>query len=207
MTKLDFLGECNDQKLPLEDFRLTFCVRCFQKDCTRSQFGLSRFEARISSWEDRLFKSPQLPRQDPRYAAIVAKKFLALPVGSTPSIRQEWIDPQTLDTPDPQVQSIPSPSPVEVQAPVEPPKPVRVSPPIPEVTQPEPKVTQPEPKQKQPKPNLFINTPYTGARTLENRPHPALEQPRDAWAAVPEAQKSAEGIVKPGARIKIGGSG
>jgi hypothetical protein len=203
MTKLDYLGECNDQGVPLEDFRLAFCVRCFQKDCTRSQFGTSKFEARVNTWEERLFSSPpQLPKNDPRYPAITAKRFLTLPAGPIPSVR-EWIDPQTLDTSPSPNQASPAPIPQIVRV-AETPAPM--SEPAPETSAPmseEVKKTQESPRPRQ---NLFVNTPYTGPRMLANQPTPPSEKPRDAWSA-PEPLKPGEKVIKPGARVKIGGSG
>jgi len=203
MSKLDYLGECNDQNLPLEDFRVTFCVRCFQQECTRSQFGLSRFEARVATWRDRLFAAPQLPKNDPRYTGIISKKFVALPIVSgSIQTRQEWLDPQTLDTPalPAQIASV-SPVVVEVKAP-EPPPPLVVEPPQPPVVE-----TKTEPAR--PRPNLFMNTPYTGPRTLDNRP-PETQQPaKDPWAVpgTESSKRAGEKVVAPGARVKIGGTG
>ena len=193
MTKLDYLGECNDQGVPLEDFRLAFCVRCFQKDCTRSQFGTSKFEARVNTWEERLFSPPQLPKNDPRYSAITAKRFLTLPAGPTPSVR-EWIDPQTLDTSPSTNQASPASTPQMVQS-------VEVSVPEPAPIVEEVKKTQEVPRSRQ---NLFVNTPYTGPRTLANQPAHPPEKPRDAWST-PEPLKPGEKVIKPGARVKIGG--
>lgn len=207
MTKLDYLGECNDQGVPLEDFRLAFCVRCFQKNCTRSQFGTSKFEARVNTWEERLFSPPQLPKSDPRYLAITAKRFLTLPAGPTPSVR-EWIDPQTLDTGPSTNQASPAPTPQVVRT-VETPVPMPASVPMPapavaEVPAPEEvKKIQESPRPRQ---NLFVNTPYTGPRMLANQPTPSSEKPRDAWST-PEPLKPGEKVIKPGARVKIGGSG
>jgi len=207
--KLDFLGECNNQAVPLEDFRLAFCVRCFQQDCTRSQFGTSKFEARVTTWEDRLFKAPQLQKTDPRFPLIAAKRFMSLNSGPAPSVRA-WIDPQTLDVSPPAVQV----SPVLVG----------VTPPVQELLgkprQEPPPEPQKEPEKEQPQPNSLVipvsrepepegllgkprlNTPYAGPRILDNRPE---NQPpaKDSWAA-PSPVKSGERVVKPGAKVKIG---
>jgi hypothetical protein len=215
--KLDFLGECNNQGVPLEDFRLAFCARCFQQDCTRSQFGTSKFEARVTTWEERLFKAPQLQKTDPRFPLISAKRFLSLNSGPAPSIR-EWIDPQTLDVSPPAVQ-VP-PAPVGISVPVAPV--VIKEEPLPEPEKAPQVVTKEpvkEPPLEPPKPNLLVetplvsaekprlNTPYAGPRTLakdgsagrdENQPA------KDAWAA-PSPVKPGERVVKPGAKVKIGG--
>ena len=196
-TKLDFLGECNDQGVPLEDFRLAFCVRCFQKDCSRSQFGTSKFEARVNTWEERLFQPPQLPRSDPRFQAITAKRFLTLPSGPIPSVR-EWIDPQTLDMSPPAVQVSPAPPSVKTPEPV-----AEVKVPEPPVIEEKPADSpEPTPEPAPLRQNLFVNTPYTGQRTLANQPV-SKEVPRDTWAA-PEPLKPGERVIQPGARVKIG---
>lgn len=206
--KLDFLGECNTQKIPLEDFRLAFCVRCFQQDCTRSQFGTSKFEARVGNWEERLFKAPQLAKTDPRFPLISAKRFLSLNSGPAPSIR-EWIDPQNLDV---------SPPAAHV-----PPVPVGVTPPVQVAVKVAAPSTEPEKTLEEPitEPNLLVipvdreqsperllgqprlNTPYAGPVTLANSPEnkPSV---KDAWAT-PAPLKSGERVVKPGAKVKFGG--
>jgi hypothetical protein len=101
MPKIDCLKECNDQGVPLEDFRLAFCARCYQEECTRSQQGKSLFEARVSTWEDRLFNNvPRMDPNDPRYAILNAKRFLTIDVGRTPEL-QSWIDPLEVKEPEP----------------------------------------------------------------------------------------------------------
>lgn len=217
MKKLDLIGECNDQKLPLEDFRMSFCNRCLQQECTRSQAGLSRFDARVSSWEERLFHAPQLPKQDPRYAAIIAKKFLALPVGSIPGVRlsetsgrtQEWVDPATLDDASlpPQIFAEPPPVPeIKVDFPAAEPEPPRV-PETPKVF-----VTPPledqgnDLKPPQNSPNLLgKNTPYGGPMTLANPEGASKPSGKDPWAVPSPRQESGARVVNPGTRIKIGG--
>lgn len=221
-TKLDYLKECNDQSIPLDDFKMAFCDRCFQKECSRSQFGTSRFEQRVGRWQERMFQPPALPKNDPRYPAIIAKKFLNLATGPTPSIQaKEWVDPKTLEQPViqtvPELVKTPDPPPVEVirePPPVVPPLEAKAKPvPEPKIEVPEPKIEAPKPPpalqvpppvQQKPttqpqKPIPLMNTPYTEPRTLGNQP---VEQPRDPWAT-PEPLKPGERVVSPGARIKI----
>lgn len=194
MRKLDHLKICNDQGIPLEDFRLAFCIRCLQAECVRSQHGLSKFDARVSTWEERLFHAPALPKTDPRYSLISAKKFLALPVGPTPVIR-EWIDPATLDTPSPGTQI-----PVNSVLPLPPQK---VEPAVtPEVVEKMSEPPLPEPPPPAHRQNLLVNTPYMGPKTLGN-PKETNEPVRDTWDA-PLPPKTTESMVRPGARIKIG---
>lgn len=203
-NKRDYLGECNDQGVPLEDFRLAFCVRCFQAECSRSKFGTTKFEQRVQTWEERLFHAPQLPKTDPRWQQISAKKFLVLSSGPAPAVR-EWIDPQTLDVPAPPAQIQPAPLPVVKPPPVaakppEPPPPVKVEPPPPVIQKEEP---APEPKPVQPKQNLFVNTPYAGPVMIGNSPSPPGVPEKDPWAG-PAPLKSGEKVVTRGAKIKLG---
>lgn len=214
-TKLDYLKECNDQSIPLDDFKMAFCDRCFQKECSRSQFGTSRFEQRVGRWQERMFQPPALPKNDPRYPAIIAKKFLNLATGPTPSIQaKEWVDPKTLEQPViqtvPELVKTPDPPPVEVirePPPVVPPLEAKAKPapePAPAPPKPPPALQVPPPVQQKPttqpqKPIPLMNTPYTEPRTLGNQP---VEQPRDPWAT-PEPLKPGERVVSPGARIKI----
>lgn len=96
IEKRDWLSECNDHKIPLEDFHRQFCSRCVTPDCTRSQVGQSKFDSRVVSWEDRLFlQVPQMSPSDPRYEQIRGKKFLNIDTGRVPEI-QSWVDPRTL---------------------------------------------------------------------------------------------------------------
>lgn len=198
--KRDYLGECNDQAIPLEDFRLAFCVRCFQKECSRSRFGMTKFDARVGTWQERLFQAPALPKTDPRWQLITAKKFLNLPTGGPPAVR-DWIDPQTLDSPSPPAQipviSSPAPAVVKVQSPPPPAPPVAVVPPAP----PPPEVQEP-PRQVPPRQNLFVNTPYVEPITLSNQPRNP-ERPKDSWAS-PAPLKPGDRVVAPGTKIKIG---
>lgn len=204
--KLDYFKECNEHGVPIDDFKLAFCDRCFQKDCTRSRRGTSRFENRVGQWEERMFNAPILPKNDPRYSAIIAKKFLSLAMSPAPNVRSEWVDPVTepekkeepLVAP-PLPEPIPEPVPVvtppsvaEISPPVDPP----AAPVLPALEVP----VQPAsaPKRGQPKPIPLMNTPYSEPRTLGNQP---VAEPRDAWA--PEPLKPGERVVNPGARIKI----
>lgn len=185
--KRDFLGECNDQAIPLEDFRLAFCVRCFQPECSRSQYGTSKFESRVNSWQERLFQAPQLPRTDPRYAAIQAKRFLTLAVGPAPNV-STWIDPQTLPV---------AQEPARV-APADPTlvRPILTPPQIPNSIMESPSQTQLDKIPARP-----TNTPNAGPQMI-GTPEPA----KDSWAGtVSQPLKPEERLVKPGARVKMGG--
>lgn len=77
---MDFIGECNNHGLPESDFAAVWCGRCLREDCSRAIKGKSRFEARTSTWEERLFTQVRaLPETDPRYEGITAKHFQETP--------------------------------------------------------------------------------------------------------------------------------
>jgi hypothetical protein len=96
----DFLPVCNDQGVQLADFQATFCARCVQPECSRSHAG-GRFESRVSTWQDRLFiNPPRMPKHDPLYASLAAKRFLDIDVGRTPELSNVWVDPHALTEPE-----------------------------------------------------------------------------------------------------------
>ncbi|SRR5574343_278260 len=73
----DFITECNEFKVPEQDFVRAWCARCRREDCPRSSHGKSLFEERTRTWQERLFtKIPKLPESDPRYADIASKTFV-----------------------------------------------------------------------------------------------------------------------------------
>ena len=72
----DNLGECNQLKVPIEDFKTFWCNRCLQPGCTRSLYGTTKFEQRVTTWLDRLFlKVPRMETGDPRFRDISSKEF------------------------------------------------------------------------------------------------------------------------------------
>jgi len=115
MERVDYIRECNDQGVPPEDFVGAFCIRCFQSECGRSQFGKSKFDQRVSTWADRLFLNvPKLAPEDPRFAPIASQKFITIDTGRTPEIHSAWVDPNEPQAPEPSVfvpADIPAPSP------------------------------------------------------------------------------------------------
>src|SRR5574337_931171 len=105
-ARRDLLPECiPNQQVPLEAFASDFCSRCLNEECTRSIAGKSRFEARVASWEERLFLNPPvMAPEDPRYSKLAAQKFITIDVGRTPEIRTSasaWVDPNELSEPEP----------------------------------------------------------------------------------------------------------
>jgi hypothetical protein len=187
----DYLKECNNQGLPLEDFRLTFCVRCQQPECTRSTFGTSAFHQRVSTWYDRLFENvPRMDSGDPRFGEISAQPFQ----GVAPSDSSDWVDPRDL-----------SATKTYVEVPVGFCPPVPPEPLIQEVTEEEPKVPRVEPLSNMTREIALLNTPSKGEVYLQgNKGNSQPEVRRDPWAA-PEASKPGEVVVARGATVRLGG--
>jgi len=72
----DYMRECNNLGVSEEDFQRIWCIRCVQQECHRSHQGKSRFEARVSTWEERLFTDvPRMPPTDPRYPDLANREF------------------------------------------------------------------------------------------------------------------------------------
>ncbi len=92
--KVDHLSTCNDQNVPFQDFELQFCQRCIQPECTRSQYGKSRFDQRALNWESRLFLNvPRMDPSDERFSTIAGKRFLTV-AGVQPQVQSAWLDPR-----------------------------------------------------------------------------------------------------------------
>lgn len=179
----DFLRECNEHGVALPDFQAQFCDRCQQPECHRSQYGKSRFDQRVMTWEERLIKNPaRMNPNDPRYASITAKQFITLDVGRTPEVRSAWIDPQ--------------------EAAVSPPAPVEPPPPPAEASSPPAALAPPTPPPaRTPQP---LNTPAQKAVLLSTPGQSVLQPSKDAWD-VPLPPK--DPVVQPGAKVKVRGSG
>lgn len=205
-SRRDLLAECNTSNEAIPAFQDNWCRRCITPECTRSLFGQTRFDLRVNSWEDRLFKNPpRLDTSDPRYAGIASKKFLSIDVGAPPELRS-WVDPVAEPEPEPQ----PEPEVQAVSLPEVTPK-VEVSVKVESSVTPEKKIEQqPKVESKQP-PNkdstvrpelLSMNSPSQGGKVLPGVKNP---QPmtRDPWAA-PEP---IENVVPVGGRVKFRGSG
>lgn len=192
--KQDYLTICavdagGGTPLPVQVLQEAHCSRCFQSECARSLHGRSRFEQRITDWQSRLFTDvPRMDERDPRIVTLRAKKFLDIDAGPIPEIRASqgaWRDPRDLDVPAPDPQSTATASePTSVPAapaPVEAPVPSPAPPVVPRL----------------------LNTPTQQGRMIGGfQPGPA----RDPWEVRPQETKGLP-VVKPGARVKIGGSG
>jgi hypothetical protein len=184
--KQDYIKDCNDQGVSLEDFRLQFCTRCLQPECTRSQHGKSRFDQRVHSWESRLFLDiPRMDGEDPRFVDIRAQKFMDM--GRTPEV-QAWVDPQDLVEPEPE----PEPEPNTYE--------------IPKTTQIAAEtITDLDEQGPKPAPAAPANTSNRRGQMLGGKkvdvkaPQPVS----DPW--VPKKAPKGE-VVQPGAKIRLGGS-
>lgn len=196
-----------------QEFEAQFCFRCLQKECARSQHGKSRFEARVSTWETRLFDEvPRMNEQDPRFVVLRSKKFVDINTGAIPEIGQRrasaWVDPRDLDvapeSPHPTGQEVPV-----LKEPSDAPKNqnhltgAAPPPPPPKLTE---KVLAEPPRTLQPP--QFLNTPVQQGRMLGgmSKPEPQAA-PRDPWEVKPAKDTKGLPVVQPGARIKIGGAG
>lgn len=194
-NRRDYLAECNDQGVSVQDFQAAFCTRCSQPECTRSQYGKSKFDQRTMTWEDRLFLSvPQMSKDDPRYLPIVGQDFRTIDTGRTtvafPNAPPQWNDPRDLPKnppPPPVTEASPEPIMPETsggaKAPGAPPHPVGV--------------------RNLPRHLLLMNTPSQPAM-LPGAPE--LQAPADSWAGpVPKEEPPPPApVVKKGARIKFG---
>ena len=189
----DLMGECNTERIPLNEFQDGWCRRCINPECARSLFGQSRFDLRVNSWEDRLFrKPPRMDPSDPRFGALASKQFITIDTSAPPEVRS-WVDP------------VAPPVPAEpVRVPVSEPAPEVKAAPVPSVTKTEPaeppvpstpQVVSPE--------VLSINTQSQGGRMLSGVSKPQAPPPRDPWAA----PAPAENTIPVGGRVKLRGSG
>ena len=217
--RLDYLGECNDQKVPLEDFKLAFCDRCLQPECSRSLHGTSKFDQRVSTWVERLVtKVPRMDPADPRIPQIQGKQFKmftpSLSVGQAPSA---WLDPK--DVKEPSASSVEEPAPAAEEEQVPPLPPVFVRPPEPalvpeEVPSPptiSPQIAEKSEQTGMPLALMVMNTPTQSGRMLAGSPaQTPPSPPKDPWEAPPTSPKPADGevVVKKGATVRLGsGSG
>ena len=188
----DLLAECNTERLALPEFQDGWCRRCINPECARSLFGQSRFDLRVNTWEDRLFKSPpRMDPSDPRFKTIASQRFLSIDTSAPPEVRS-WVDP--LDAP--------KPEPVVVVAPPPPPAPDPTPIPEPKLEPQAPVPVPQEPPKASPTDFLLMNTPKQAGKVLPGVRNPQ-PTPRDPWAA-PEP---AENVVPVGGRVKLRGPG
>ncbi len=183
----DLFAECNQDGAPIDVFQEGCCSRCFNLECTRSQFGKAKFDQRVNTWEDRLFLAvPRMDSNDPRYPTISCQKFLTLDTSRTPELNSaDWVDPA--DPPPPPAAPSPESSAIPDQVKVAPAR-GKLSPSM-----------------------ALANTPVRTGLMVEPSPSsPSSSAPqKDPWAtpAAPAPSSENAKVVKPGATIKLGGSG
>jgi hypothetical protein len=205
MKRRDLLAECMQPGTPIDVMAREWCARCLNPECSRSAMGQSKFETRVQDWEEKLFKDPpKLAPDDPRFAQIIAHKFITIDVGRTPEIRSDWLDPRDLKEPEPptvhSAQSLivvpPLASPPPVERPSAPSTPVArtVSPPS----------DKDSPRSGATLALVGANAPDQGGRILRGSPTgPNNKVDADPWAP-PEPPDPSDQIVQPGATIKMG---
>jgi hypothetical protein len=192
-TTRDLLPECNDAGLDLVSFQADWCARCLNLECNRSLGGKSKFEARVSTWEERLFKNPpRMSPDDPRFEKIAAQKFITIDVGRTPGVSSAWVDPTDLVEPAAQA-----------------PEPVATKPPVATSVEAPAATVQKDtgtPASASPPIRLALgNAPDQSGKILPSHPSASISK-RDPWAS-PLPSDTNETIVTPGASVKLRGSG
>jgi hypothetical protein len=106
----DFIHECNNLSVPLEDFTGVWCLRCKRTECIRSLAGKSRFDIRASTWEQRLFTEvPRLDAKDPKYQEIVGTKTFVEVQGWQPEVAKP--EPKFEPPPEPTASELIEPQP------------------------------------------------------------------------------------------------
>lgn len=205
----DLLPEClrdlGPSPPPLPEFKATFCDHCSQKECTRSLVGTSKFDQRVSTWEDRLFKNPQkLPQDDPRFLHITAQRFVDIAATQGVSIpilgqkTQSWVDPRELVQPE-QVPSSSAHSFVELP----PVTPSEKTTPEGSLDKLEVEVPAPATKVAAVQDRLPLNTPFKSGVMLGSSPTPTAPQ-TDSWEAPkPAPVEKGVTILKPGQKYRF----
>ena len=194
--KRDYLGLCNETKIPFQDFITRFCSRCFQGECSRSLHGKSRFEHRIQNWEGALFTNVvTLDPKDDRYKDISAKRFLPVDPGQA-NAPSAWLDPREIEPAREIV--IPAAQPLVVKNPEPSPQ---VAPIVPKAEESAPQAPAAAPPQPPPDP-VIRNTAVKPRQMIggaEQKPPPPVLDP---WQPK-QPLKPDDVLVKPGGRIKL----
>ena len=195
MDKQDHMGTCNNLRISEEDFARVWCARCIQAECVRALPFENRFDARVHTWQERLFEDvPRMDPSDPRFQGISAKRFVEIPL-RTPEVRSTWIEPDApplavVDQKPPLAAPVESPAPNPVQGPAEPSSPPQ-----------RPAIVAPGAA----KGLALGNTRVEQGRMIPGAPPPAPV--KDAWEAPVQGVapvKSDEVVVTPGARVRLG---
>lgn len=178
--RLDLYGECNLAKAPMEEFTASCCSRCINPDCSRSQYGTSHFDQRVTNWYDNFFANvPRMSPTDPRYEKLAAQDFVL--VQPALHISSGWDSPVPAPAPRPD----PKPNPAPVAA-------APTPSPAPEAA--------PEPETPKPTQRLAtINTPAKQGQMI-GTPPPKPAQNWDGPTAAPQPDAQ---VVKPGTKIQF----
>jgi hypothetical protein len=194
--RLDYLKECNEHGVALQDFQEAFCKRCYQPECTRSLFGEMKFDQRVSTWFDRLFANPpQMDPNDPLAREISAQKFQMINPVALSQGASDWHDPRDLKATSVSVPVHVTPEPtLTPKSVVEPPKPVVV----------EPEVNETPNSHNLSKEVVLINTPTSRGIMLPGGSGTSPRPQRDQWDT-PQGVRPGEKVVKAGARVQLGG--
>lgn len=76
MAKRDWMQECNEQNVPLQEFGQIFCVRCRNPECIRAGYAGSVWADRMGTQVERLLENPKFADLTmPQYAKINALDF------------------------------------------------------------------------------------------------------------------------------------
>jgi len=88
--KKDFIQQCMQETMsaakstiPINEFTMAFCSKCFNPDCTRSMHGDTKFDYRTQNWESILFKDAKIiDKTDPLFDQLTNPNFI--PIGASP---------------------------------------------------------------------------------------------------------------------------
>jgi hypothetical protein len=220
--KPDLLNECNDQRIPPNEFKDVFCKRCRNQNCVNAGWSSSSFEERVRTQVDRLLVHPHQARpEDTRFDHLRAMHFVEVAAAIAIARSSDpWAGPGVhLAEPSPDTQTSavvenavaklaeargkrPTPTMVSVEEE----KPIE---PIPVVL---PEVTKPvdPPREAVPPKPIEAPRPVSPPRPLVNTEFPEeglmiggaasspTPPPADPWAPKPKVN-----VVPKGARIKM----
>ena len=99
--KNDLLGECNDSKIPENEFTSIFCKRCKNKSCDRAKWASSSWEERISTQADRFLHNPNIVAQNEssRWEGIVDFELFQAPSTVEVGVQQPKPSPKLEEAP------------------------------------------------------------------------------------------------------------
>lgn len=199
----DLIDQCAvESNTPPTQMQERFCSNCYQIECSRSLFGTTKFDQRVSTWEERLFNGvPRMPKEDPRYLELAKAGFQTIEVPSKVTVAltggPQWHDPRDLPTvneapalPEKKAPALFSPREDKIDNKSDPTPAVPVTPGVKNL----------------PRHLLLMNAPEQPLM-LPGSPEP--KPPADPWAGPVQKEDPLPPapVVKRGARIKFGGGG